>query len=107
MAMILMITHFNREVDLIACALVRDTLGWKRKMEHYYSNRLAALVVLVLDHYCSGNLPEAITWLLPVLKEALFSTDDRYQKWITDILAYVARECGVPLPQEEEHERAS
>lgn len=73
-------------------------------MEHYYSQRLAALVILVLDHYYQSGLPEAITWFLPVLKEALFSSDVHYQAWITDILAYVARECGVPLssPQEEE-----
>ena len=78
-------------------------------MEHYYSHRLANLVILVLDHYYLRGLPEAITWFLPVVKEALFSSDVHYQMWITDILVYVARACGVPLssPQEEEHERAS
>lgn len=82
-----------------------------RKMEgkqmQNYSDHLAELAIVILDHYCTSQLPEAIAWLLPTLKEALFSPDSYYQEWIAGILAYVACECGVPLPQEEEYESAS
>lgn len=77
-----------------------------REAMQNYSDRLAGLIIEILDHYCPEPLPESMTWLLPTLKEALFLPESDYLEWIYALLEYVARECGVPLsPQEEEHDK--
>jgi hypothetical protein len=67
-----------------------------------YYCKLAALTIAVLDHYHPKPLPEAVAWLLPAVGEALLARDKKAQRWIYQLFAYVARECGVPDPQEEQ-----
>ncbi len=75
-------------------------------MKTTYNGRLAGLMIAIHDYYNGVPFPEEIRWFLPYIREAIFSPDGN--EWLCALLDYVARECGVPLPQEEEHgKRAS